>query len=111
MLLESFLHVLRIFYEEAEGEDERQTEAEKEARAGPLPVAAIDIQAHEEEDKVSYGLVELPGMTGHLVYTLEDESPWHLGNLADYLRVHQVAQTYEARRNGGGYGYIVEHLP
>ena len=50
-------------------------------------------------------------MAGHLVYTLEDESPWHLGNLADYLRVHQVAQTYEARRNGGGYGYIVEHLP
>ena len=45
------------------------------------------------------------------VDTLEDERPRHVGHATDNLRVHQVAQTYEAGRHTSGNGNVVEHAP
>lgn len=94
--LESYLNLLGIFYEETEGEYQGQTKAKVKTcthtlRASPL----IYEEDKEEEYKVSYRLIELTWMTRILIFLDEDESPWHVGHLADNLGVHQVAQADE----------------
>ena len=109
--LERLLHLLGILDEEACDEDVRQTESEEEARAHTLRRAAVEVPADEEQQSVGDGLVELSRVARHGVYLLEDERPRHVGYLADNLRVHEVAQAYEARRERRSDGYVVEHLP
>lgn len=122
--LEVFLDVLGILYEEAEGEDERQAQSEEEPAAhadgqrltGGLAAciasaAAIEPPADEEEDGIGDGLVELTGMARHHVDALEDEGPRYIGGFADYLGVHQVAQAYEAGRDGCRDGDVVQYGP
>ena len=50
-------------------------------------------------------------MAGQHVDLLEDEGPGHVGGLAYYLAVHEVAQAYEAGCGAGGYGDVVEYRP
>ena len=50
-------------------------------------------------------------MTRILVYTLEDESPRHIGHLADDLTVHQIAQADEGGCDAGADAHIVKHYP
>ena len=109
--LERLLHLLGVLDEEACGEDVRKAESEEEARAHALWHTAVEVPADEEQQSVSDGLVELSRVARHGVYLLEDERPRHIGYLADNLRVHQVAQAYEARRERCSDGYVVEHLP
>ena len=109
--LEAHLNVFGVLDEEAEGEDERDAEAEIEAFAhGNLP-APITIPAHKEEQGVGQGLVKLAGMTRIFVYFLKDKGPWNIGHFADNLAVHQVSEPNEAGRDGRGDGDIVQQLP
>lgn len=109
--LERFLYVLCELDEEAGGEDERYAQTEEEARAHALGVFAVQVPAYEEEHGVGYCLIELSGVARHHVDALEDERPWHVGGLAYNLRVHKVAQAYEAGRRRCGYCHVVEHSP
>ena len=109
--LEGLLNLLGVLDEEAEGEDEEEAEAEEEARAHTVRTPTVEHPAEHEVDSVGDGLVELAGVARHLVDALEDEGPGHVGHLADDLRVHQIAQTDEARRGAGGDGDVVEHRP
>lgn len=108
---ECLLHFLGVFYEEAGGEDIRQTESEEESRAYFLRIATVEIPADKEKQGIGDSLIELPGVARLHVHLFEDESPRHIGYSADYLGVHQIAQSDEACRDGGGDGDIVEHLP
>ena len=109
--LEAYLNVFGVLDEEAEGEDERDAEAEIEAFAhGNLP-AAIAIPAHKEEQGVGQGLVKLAGMARIFVYFLKDKGPWNIGHFADNLAVHQVSEPNEAGCDGRGDGDIVQQLP
>ena len=109
--LEAHLNVFGVLDEEAEGEDERDAEAEIEAFAhGNFP-AAIAIPAHKEEQGVGQGLVKLAGMARIFVYFLKDKGPWNIGHFADNLAVHQVSESNEAGRDGRGDGDIVQQLP
>ena len=108
---ELFLYVLGELDEEAGGEYQCDAEAEEEACADALRLLAVEVPADEEEQGVGYGLVELSGVARKQVHALEDERPGHVGGLAYYLGVHQVAQAYEAGRDGSGDGHVVEHAP
>lgn len=109
--LESFLNLFGIFDEEAEGEDIGEAEAEVPASANLLGHLLVQIPHDEEENGVGNGLIELSWMTGEHIHTLKDESPGHISNLTDNLRVHQVTQTDEAGGCSCGDGDIVEYRP
>ena len=130
----------QIFDEEAEGEDVEEAESEEESCAyefvsavavggggfavavtgevGPYGTflwggvgALVDVEHDEDEDGVGYGFVELSWMAWEHIDTLEDECPWHVGRLADDLRVHEVSEAYEACGDRCGDGYDVDHEP
>jgi len=109
--LEGFLKLLRVLYQETEGEDVRQTEAEVPARADFLGPLLMQCPHDDKQQGVGDGLVELAGMAGQHIHLLEDESPRNVGSLADNLAVHEVAQTDEAGGGAGGDGDVVEHRP
>ena len=54
---ESFLHLFGVFYEEAGGEDIRQTESEEEPRAHFLRIATIETPTDDEEQGIGKSLV------------------------------------------------------
>ena len=108
-LLEVHLDFLRIFNEEAEGEDEEDAQPEEEARAHLLAVTAVEPPAHKEEQEVGDGLVQLTRMAGDVINSFEDESPRHLRWITDNLGVHQVAQTDGTGTDGGDNGDVIQH--
>jgi hypothetical protein len=108
---ECHLNVFGVFDEEAEGEYQREAEAEKEACADLFGVLAVEIPADEKEHRIRDCFVQLTRMARAVVHLLEDERPRHVRNLADNLGVHQVAQSDEARRGRRGDGDIVQHGP
>ena len=109
--LEGFLDLLGVLDEEAEGEDIRQTEAEVPACANLLRHFLMERPHDEEKDGVGDGFVELSGMAGHSIHFLEDKGPGHVCDLADNLRVHQVAKADKTGRGACGDGDIVEYCP
>ena len=109
--LEGLLDVLGKLDEEAEGEDERQAKAKEETASSLLFALPIEVPSYEEKQEVGNGFVELSRVAGGLVDALKDESPWHIGHLADDFRVPKVSQADAARRDWGGNGNVVQHLP
>ena len=113
--LESFLHILGIFNEEAEGEDIGKAEAEiptcSHLWLTGLLTSFVDSPHDEEKDGVGNGLVKLSGVAWKHVHTLKDKCPGHIGNLTDDLRVHQVAQADETGGSAGGNSDIVKNGP
>ena len=109
------LHILCIFNQEAESEDIGEAESEIPAgahgRSAAFPASFVNCPHDEEQNSVGYGLVELSGMTGKTVHSLENKSPGHIRHLTDNLRVHQITQADEAGGGSGGNGNIVEHGP
>ena len=87
--LPSLLHVLCVFDEEAESEDIEEAESEIPARSHFRGVgfltSLINCPHDKEQDGVGNGLVELAGMTGKTVHTLENKSPRHVCDLSDNL--------------------------
>ena len=116
-LLPRLLHLLAILHEEAEGEDGRQAVAEEEACADALAVLPVQPEAHEEEDEVGNGLVQLSRVARKGFVLAEhgipvvgkDESPVRARIFADNLGVHEVAEADAARRDGRGDGDIIDH--
>lgn len=59
-------------------------------------IPTVDAQATKEDDEVGNGLVELGGMAwreyavNHRFTCVEDESPGHIGHIANDFGVHQV---------------------
>ena len=109
--LKVYLYVLCELHKEAEGEDKGQAKSEEEACANACLRSLVDGPAHEEEQGVGYGLVELARMARILVNLCEDESPGHICHLADNLGVHEVAKAYEAGCDWGCDGYVVKDGP
>ena len=101
------LYILGVFDEEAEREDERQTESEKETCAHLLAMLAVNREDDGEDDEVGYGLIQLSGMARIGVYTLEDKGPGHIGHVADNLRVHEVSYSDECRRDARHHSKVV----
>jgi len=84
--LEGYLNLLRIFDEEAEGEDEGEAKSEVETGAYALrSFLLVDEEDDEEEAEVSQRFVKLTRVARVLVFANEDESPRHIGHLADNL--------------------------
>ena len=117
--LEGFLYLLGVFDEEAEGEDVCQAEAEVPTGTHlwvlgvgcwVLVTSLIDCPYDAEQNGVCDSLVELSWMAWHLVDMLEDKCPGHICYLADYLRVHQIAQADKAGCGTCGDSYIVEFI-
>ena len=81
--LEVHLVFLYQFYQYAEGEDDRQTEAEEEARPRAALMIAVNGQHHEEERQVEERLVELRRVAGKgLAVVQEHEAPGHVRRVA-----------------------------
>ena len=108
---EGFLYLLGVFDEEAEGENICKAEAEIPTCANLLRHLLVEIPHDDEKNGVSDCLVKLSWMTWNGIYMLEDECPGHICNLADNLRVHQVAQADKAGCGTCGYGDIIEYSP
>lgn len=109
-VFELLLHFLDELDEEAEREYRRKAPAEEESRAHLLPVRPVEQQAYEEHRYVGQRLVQLPGVARHGVAVgCKDEAPRHVGGLAHYLGVEQVAQAYEARRQGSANAHVVKN--
>ena len=109
--LESLLHLLGVFYEEACREDICETESEEESRAHFLRRFSVEIQSDDEQQRIGYSLLHLPRVSWLHVHLLEHECPWHIGHFSYYLRVHQIAKSYETRRYRRCYGDVVKHRP
>ena len=105
------LHLLAELHEEAEGEDGGEAVAEEEAGAHLARHALVEPPPDEPEHGVGHGLVELCRMAWQHVDLREDESPVTSRGSANDLRVHQIAQTDAAGRDGSSNGDVVEHGP
>ena len=108
---EGFLHFLGVFDEEAEGKDISQTEAKIPTCTNLLRHALMQIPHQTKEDGVGNGLVELSWMARHHINPFEDKGPWHIRNLANNLRVHEVSKTDKASCYTSGNGDIVKYRP
>lgn len=119
--LEVHLFFLDEFDEEAEGEDEGEAKSGMEAGAGRnavvrlLALDDVDGNAYEEYNKVCQCFVELCRMAGHChsvdqcLVGMEDESPGHIGGLADDFGVHEVAGADATGCERCGDAHVVEH--
>ena len=92
-----YLVLFQELDEEAEYEYFRQAKAEVETTMigeGDLFFQSPFIQVNhsQEEDKISDCFVKLRRMAGKHIYPFKDESPRHIGGLADDFRIHQVAR-------------------
>ena len=76
---------LRVFYEETEGENEGQTKSKVESCAHLFRMFPIYKVYKKEDEKVSYGFIELPWMAWMSVYIIEDKRPWNISYLTDDL--------------------------
>lgn len=109
VLLKRLLHLLGVLDEETECKDICEAQAEEHARPHPIAVTTVNGHPDEKQNGVGNGLIKLSGVARRTVNTLKDKRPGHIRNLADDLRVHQIAKPYETCRHGSGYGDIVEH--
>ena len=109
-VFEGFLVLLGKLNEDAAGEDKEEAEAEEEACADLLRVAAVEEPVDAEEDGVADGLVELSRMSGQHIHLFKDKGPRHIGLPTDDFRVHQIAQSYGAGTDGRNDGNIVKDV-
>ena len=70
----------------------------------------IQVNHSQEEDKISDCFVKLRRMAGKHIYPFKDESPRHIGGLADDFRIHQVGQTDAARCDRCSHSDHIEHI-
>ena len=111
VLFKCLLHLLGVFYEESECEDEKYVESEEEACTYELRTLEPEIPKHEEKAEVCYCLIELSGVAWYHIHSFKYERPWHVGRFANYLAVHKVAESDEACRNRHGDGDGVKDCP
>lgn len=78
-----FLHLFGVFDEETGREDGGQAETEIEARTDFLRIFMVKHVSGNEKYEIADGFIELAGMAWQHVNALEDESPRHVGRLAD----------------------------
>ena len=110
-LLKCLLHLLGVFYEEAEGEDKQYVESEEERCAHQLRFLAPEVPQHKEEAEICNSLIQLSWMARQHIHTLKDECPRHISRFAYYLAIHQVAHPYKSCCDRHGDADGVEHRP
>ena len=71
--LEGLLHFLGVFDGETESENKREAETEVEPCPDLLRMFPVNQEDDNEEDEVSNGFIELPGMARVGVDIVEDE--------------------------------------
>ena len=105
-----FLHLFEILYKEAEGEDGGEAEPEEVTSAHLVGIFAIEPQSNKEKEEIGYCFIELSWMAGEgFSEFFKDKAPSAISGFAHNLRVHEIAQTDAASRDGSGNGDVVEH--